>query len=107
LPVRLDHKTLLRTEEVLSAAFQAGPSNIQVKPFLGDRSEEDPPVPIPNTEVKLLSPDGTAQATVWESRKSPGLIQKPRENGAFLLCAEHVRQLEGESPFDNLMEVKS
>jgi hypothetical protein len=22
-------------------------------------------------------------------------------------CAEHVRQLEGESPFDNLMEVKS
>jgi hypothetical protein len=26
---------------------------------------------------------------------------------AFTLCAEHVRQLEGESPFDNLMEVKS
>jgi hypothetical protein len=25
----------------------------------------------------------------------------------FSLCAEHVRQLEGESPFDNLMEVKS
>jgi hypothetical protein len=25
----------------------------------------------------------------------------------FLWCAEHVRQLEGESPFDNLMEVKS
>jgi hypothetical protein len=23
------------------------------------------------------------------------------------LCTEHVRQLEGESPFDNLMEVKS
>jgi hypothetical protein len=23
------------------------------------------------------------------------------------VCAEHVRQLEGESPFDNLMEVKS
>ncbi len=26
---------------------------------------------------------------------------------AFLLCAEHVRQLEGGSPFDNQMEVKS
>ncbi len=26
---------------------------------------------------------------------------------AFFWCAEHVRQLEGESPFDNLMEVKS
>ena len=25
----------------------------------------------------------------------------------FFLCAEHVRQLGGESPFDNLMEVKS
>jgi hypothetical protein len=23
------------------------------------------------------------------------------------LCAEHARHLEGESPFDNLMEVKS
>ena len=26
---------------------------------------------------------------------------------AYRECAEHVRQLEGESPFDNLMEVKS
>jgi hypothetical protein len=26
---------------------------------------------------------------------------------AFFWCAEHARQLEGESPFDNLMEVKS
>jgi hypothetical protein len=25
--------------------------------------------------------------------------------GPFCLCAEHVRQLEGENPFDNLMEV--
>jgi hypothetical protein len=25
----------------------------------------------------------------------------------FVLCAEHVRQLGGESPLDNLMEVKS
>src|ERR1039457_6459290 len=45
--------------------------------FLGDPSEEDPPVPIPNTAVKLLSPDGTARASVWESRTSPGLIQRP------------------------------
>src|ERR1035438_4591998 len=45
--------------------------------FLGDPSEEDPPVPIPNTVVKLLSPDGTARASVWESRTSPGLIQRP------------------------------
>ena len=41
--------------------------------FLGDHSEEDPPVPIPNTVVKLFSPDGTAFASLWESRKLPGL----------------------------------
>jgi hypothetical protein len=36
-------------------------------------------------------------------------MEKPlsREARGFLMCAEHVRQLEGESPFDNLMEVKS
>ena len=61
--------------------------------FLGDLSEEDPPVPIPNTEVKLLSPDGTAQATVWESRKSPGLNYKsPPANGGLLhVCASSLR----------------
>ena len=45
--------------------------------FLGDYSEGVTPVPIPNTEVKPLSPDGTALVTVWESRTSPGLNQKP------------------------------
>ena len=45
---------------------------------LGDHSEGDPPVPIPNTEVKPLSPDGTARASVWESRKLPGLFQSLR-----------------------------
>jgi len=28
-------------------------------------------------------------------------------NRPYSLCAEHVRQLGGESPLDNLMEVKS
>jgi hypothetical protein len=27
--------------------------------------------------------------------------------GPFSLCAEHVRQFEGESPFDNLIELNS
>jgi hypothetical protein len=36
-------------------------------------------------------------------RPADGLDTAP----GFSLCAEHVRQLEGESPFDNLMEVKS
>src|ERR1035441_8157443 len=54
-----------------------GPRAFGCRQFLGDPSEEDPPVPIPNTVVKLLSPDGTARASVWESRTSPGLNQRP------------------------------
>ena len=33
----------------------------------GYYSKEDTPVPIPNTEVKLFSADGTWWATAWES----------------------------------------
>ena len=36
----------------------------------GDYSEEDPPVPIPNTVVKLLSADDTWGVTPWEIRTS-------------------------------------
>ena len=42
--------------------------------FFGGNSEEAPPVPIPNTEVKLFCADGTAWATVWESRTPPILF---------------------------------
>ena len=41
--------------------------------FLGDHGEGETPVPIPNTEVKPFSADGTAWATVWESRTLPRL----------------------------------
>ena len=37
----------------------------------GGDSKEDPPVPMPNTEVKLLNADGTWWATARESRKLP------------------------------------
>ena len=45
--------------------------------FFGGHSEEVPPVPIPNTEVKLFSADGTAWETMWESRSPPFFYQKP------------------------------
>ena len=45
--------------------------------FFGGNSEEAPPVPIPNTEVKLFCADGTAWATVWESRTPPILFLTP------------------------------
>ena len=37
----------------------------------GDNGEEDPPVPIPNTEVKLLSADDTWREAAREIRTSP------------------------------------
>ena len=43
-------------------------SGIQI---LGDHGEGEIPVPIPNTEVKSFSADGTAWVTVWESRTLP------------------------------------
>ena len=37
----------------------------------GDNGEEDPPVPIPNTVVKLFCVEDTWWATAWENRSSP------------------------------------
>ena len=37
----------------------------------GDDSSEATPLPIPNRVVKLTCADGTAWATLWESRLSP------------------------------------
>ena len=48
--------------------------NTLIKRLCGYYSKEDTPVPIPNTEVKLLSADGTWRATSWESRTQPNLV---------------------------------
>ena len=45
--------------------------------FLGGHSGGVTPDPIPNSEVKPSSADGTAWETVWESRTSPGFNLKP------------------------------
>jgi hypothetical protein len=42
-----------------------------------------------------------------KSRLMRGFLAPGGSTWGVFLCAEHVRQLEGESPFDNLMEVKS
>ena len=39
--------------------------------YLGDHSDRVTPVPIPNTEVKPVSADGTWGEIPWESRTSP------------------------------------
>ena len=48
--------------------------------FIGGDSKEDPPVPFPNTEVKLFCADGTAWATMWESRSPPIFFYKKVPN---------------------------
>jgi hypothetical protein len=57
-----------------------GLSPAHYKQVSGDRTERVTPVPIPNTEVKPLWADGTARATLWETRSSPGLNQNPEEH---------------------------
>src|SRR6266516_1114378 len=53
------------------------------------------PVPIPNTEVKTASADGTWGGTPWESRSSPGFVRRPRRasdrRGGGVLAFARVR----------------
>src|SRR3989475_11600037 len=46
--------------------------------FAGGHRSRVTPVPIPNTEVKPATADGTAWETVWESRSLPALSRSPR-----------------------------
>ena len=58
--------------------------------FAGGHRSRVTPVPIPNTEVKPATADGTAWETVWESRSLPALFVRPdRESGRafFFSCA--------------------
>ena len=41
-----------------------------------DEGEGDTPVPIPNTEVKPFSADGTWLETTWESKTSPDFFMR-------------------------------
>ena len=46
-------------------------SKTDVKSAVGFTNAEGPPVPIPNTEVKLCSADNTSLETVREDRSKP------------------------------------
>ena len=54
-----------------STSREGGKPSEKEHTISGDNSERDPPVPIPNTEVKPLSADGTWLATARESKTSP------------------------------------
>ena len=44
---------------------------VQPQEESGDKGIGEPPVPIPNTEVKPYSADDTERETAWESRTLP------------------------------------
>ena len=46
------------------------------KSLVGGKCGGGPPDPIPNSEVKPSSVDGTAWETVWESRSLPTIFLK-------------------------------
>ena len=60
---------------IISAFMNGTFSNRVDLIFPGGHSEEETPVSIPNTEVKLLSADGTAGIPLWESRTLPGFLR--------------------------------
>ena len=56
------------SKKSVNVLFSFEGANLQKKRESGDDSKEDPPVPMPNTEVKLLNVDGSWWATARESR---------------------------------------
>ena len=58
--------------------------------FPGDHRRGVTPVPIPNTEVKPSTADGTAWVTAWESRSLPGVFSKAahRKMSVFFLFGD-------------------
>ena len=64
------------------------------KPYTisGDNGERDPPVPIPNTEVKLSSAENTWLVTAREDREMPTRSIHP--NGCFALYSSIAQSVE-------------
>ena len=60
----------------------------------GDVSGEVPPVPIPNTEVKLISVENTWLATAWEDRTVPVQItERSKTFSAYCSLAQSVERM--------------
>src|SRR5690606_27532302 len=75
-----------------------------VSPVSGGYSGRVTPDPIPNSEVKPASADGTARETVWESRTSPDYCCPHLSRGGgffFVPCA--VRRLSVRCPLSSAL----
>ena len=60
---------------------------------VGVDDDEGPPVPIPNTEVKLSGAEDTWLVTAWENREMPTQTRGLRE-GAVLLYSSLAQSVE-------------
>ena len=65
----LIHCSILSVQYILNS-LEAMPQDIA-----GINDDEDPPVPIPNTVVKLISAEDTWMETSWENRSVPASLQ--------------------------------
>ena len=72
--------------------------------FSGDYGERDPPVPMPNTEVKPFSADGTWLETTWESRTLPDSMKKDSPLMGWVLFSFHLQRLYVLVKFDEVRE---
>ena len=61
--------------------------------IVGADNAEGPPVPIPNTEVKLSGAEDTWLVTAWENREMPTQTRGLRE-GAVLLYSSLAQSVE-------------
>ena len=57
------------------------------KSLTGVDDDEDPPVPIPNTEVKLIRVENTWLETAWEDRTMPAQKRNPYYTGFLSYCS--------------------
>ena len=71
----------------------------------GDDGEGVPPVPIPNTEVKPFSADGTWLETARESR-SPPVSNTDMRNKRFAFCHSSVAQWQSTRLLTELLQVR-
>ena len=63
--------------------FQGGIPSLPDNFTVGDYDDEVPPVPIPNTEVKLIGAYDTWRAAAWENRSSPASEDRPQQGAVF------------------------
>ena len=76
-----------------AVAGSPGPSKPRrANKYAGGHRSRVTPVPIPNTEVKPATADGTAWETVWESRSLPAVITTRAQRSKRVLGSSSVRR---------------